>query len=221
MTLKKVFIGVGHGGADSGAIAHDGQFEKDLNLSIAKACGSYLAARGISVQYSRTKDEKDSVEQEVAECNAYAPDLAVDIHNNAGGGDGAEAYYSKTGGTSRALALNILDEITQLGQKSRGAKIRVNKSGSDYYAFTREIRSPAVIVECAFVDTNNLAIIDTEPERVKMGEAIARGILLTLGIDEKASTFYKVQTGAFRDKRNAEAEVARLSKFGISAIITK
>ncbi len=35
--MKKVFIGVGHGGADSGAIAHDKQKEKDLNLSIAKA----------------------------------------------------------------------------------------------------------------------------------------------------------------------------------------
>ena len=34
---KKVFIGVGHGGSDPGAVAN-GFREKDLNLAIALAC---------------------------------------------------------------------------------------------------------------------------------------------------------------------------------------
>lgn len=225
--MKKVFIGVGHGGADPGAIARDKQKEKDLNLSIAKACGAYLAARGVSVQYSRTRDELDPVEQEVAECNSFAPDLAVDVHNNAGGGDGAEVYHTHKGGTGKTLAQNILAEIGKLGQKSRGAKTRTNSAGRDYYAFIRDTKAPAVIVECTFVDSADLAIIDTEAERIRMGEAIARGILLTLGIDDKpqnqpvtASKLYRVQTGAFKDKRNAEAEVARLARLGVAAIIT-
>ena len=225
--MKKVFIGVGHGGADPGAIARDKQKEKDLNLSIAKACGVYLAGRGVSVQYSRTRDELDPVEQEVAECNSFTPDLAVDIHNNAGGGDGAEVYHTYKGGTGKTLAVNILAEIGKLGQKSRGAKTRTNASGSDYYAFIRNTKAPAVIVECAFVDSNDLAIIDTEAERIRMGEAIARGILTTLGIDDKPpqsptepSKLYRVQVGAYKDKRNAEAEVARLARLGVAAIIT-
>lgn len=37
--MKKVFIGAGHGGTDSGAIGRNGLKEKDLNLSIARACG--------------------------------------------------------------------------------------------------------------------------------------------------------------------------------------
>ena len=225
--MKKVFIGVGHGGSDPGAIARDNQKEKDLNLSIAKACGAYLARHGVSVQYSRTRDEYDPVDQEVAECNSFTPDLAVDIHNNAGGGDGAEAFYSKIGGAGKILAENILAEIGKLGQKSRGAKTRTNASGSDYYAFIRKTKAPAVIVECAFVDSADLATIDTEPERIRMGEAVARGILASLGIAEKPqksptepSKLYRVQVGAFRDKRNAEAEVARLARLGIAAIIT-
>lgn len=225
--MKKVFIGVGHGGADPGAIARDGQKEKDLNLSIAKACGAYLAARGVSVQYSRTNDQDDPVAQEVAECDAFAPDLAVDVHNNAGGGDGAEAFYSRVGGTGKTLAQNILTEIGKLGQKSRGAKTRTNSAGRDYYAFIRDTKAPAVIVECAFVDSADLAIIDAEAERIRMGEAIARGILTTLGINDvpqnqpmTARKLYRVQTGAFRDKRNAEAEVARLARLGVTAIIT-
>jgi N-acetylmuramoyl-L-alanine amidase len=225
--LKKVFIGAGHGGADSGAIARDKQKEKDLNLSIAKACGAYLTARGVQVQYSRTTDQDDPVSQEVAECNAFAPDLAVDIHNNAGGGDGAEAFHSMARGNGKTLAVNILAEIAKLGQRSRGAKIRTNSAGRDYYAFIRDTRAPAVIVECAFVDSTDLAVIDTEAERVRMGEAIARGILATLGIDEKAEKqpatarkLYRVQVGAYQDRRNAEAEVERLARLGVAATIT-
>lgn len=225
--MKKVFIGVGHGGKDSGAVGRDGSKEKDLNLSIARACGAVLERHGVKVLLSRTADENDPVDQEVRECNTFAPDLAVDIHNNAGGGDGAEAYYSRAGGTGKTLALNILAEIVLLGQKSRGAKTRLTSSGSDYYAFIRDTKPPAVIVECAFVDSADIALIDTEAERVKAGEAIARGILKTLGIAYKAekspaepSKLYRVQVGAYKDKRNAEATAARLRGAGFDAIIT-
>jgi N-acetylmuramoyl-L-alanine amidase len=227
ITLKKVFIGAGHGGNDSGAIGKDGSKEKDLNLSIAKACGEVLKRHGVDVRLSRAKDETDPVDQEVRECNAFAPDLAVDIHNNAGGGDGAEVFYSRAGGAGKTLAQNILTEITKLGQKSRGVKTRLNANGVDYYAFIRNTKAHAVIVECAFVDSSDIELIDTEAERVKMGEAIARGILKTLGIaykaektPAKASKLYRVQTGAFRDKKNAEAEVARLEQAGFIALIT-
>ena len=79
---KKVFIGVGHGGRDFGAVKY--AVEKDLNLVMALACRDYLVANGVEVQMSRTKDEDDDIAQEVRECNAYAPDLAIDVHNNAG-----------------------------------------------------------------------------------------------------------------------------------------
>ena len=225
--MTKVFIGAGHGGPDSGAVGKGGAHEKDLNLSIAKACGAVLKRHGVDVRLSRTKDEADPVDQEVRECNAYAPDLAVDIHNNAGGGDGAEAFYSRAGGTGKVLAQNILAEITKLGQKSRGAKTRLNGSGADYYAFIRNTKAPAVIVECAFVDSDDIALIDTEAERVRMGEATARGILKTLGIayepektPAEASKLYRVQVGAYRDKKNADAAAARLRQAGFDAIIT-
>lgn len=224
--MKKVFIGVGHGGKDSGAVGRGDIKEKDLNLAIARACRDVLERHGVKVQLSRTQDENDPVDQEVRECNDYAPDLAVDIHNNAGGGDGAETYHSKAGGTGKALAQNILAEIVKLGQKSRGAKTRLNASGADYYAFIRNTKAPAVIVECAFVDSADVEIIDTEPERVRMGEAIARGILKTMGIAYKAekspaepSKLYRVQVGAYKDKSNAENTVARLRAAGFDAII--
>lgn len=223
--MKKVFIGAGHGGTDSGAIGRNGLKEKDLNLAIARACGAALERSGVTVRYSRTKDEADPVDQEVKECNAFAPDLAVDIHNNAGGGDGSESFYSRVGGIGKTLAQNIQARLADLGQQSRGAKTRLNSSGSDYYAFIRNTKAPAVIVECAFIDSADIALIDTEAERIKVGEAIARGILDTLGLKYVPNvaadgSIFRVQCGAYVKKENAEAQVARLRKAGFDAVIT-
>ena len=179
---KKVFLGVGHGGSDPGAMGN-GFKEKDLNLSIALACNDVLKRHGVSVQMSRTKDENDTLPEEIKECNAFKPDLAIDIHNNAGGGDGVEAFYHYGGGLSKTMAENVVAEIVAIGQNSRGTKIKKNSAGTDYFGFIRETEAPAIIVECAFVDNaKDIQIIDTEAERKVMGVAIAKGILKTLDI---------------------------------------
>ena len=219
----KVFIGVGHGGSDPGAVAN-GVKEKDLNLSIALACRDELVRHGVEVKMSRTKDENDPIGEEVNECNAYGPDLAVDIHNNAGGGDGGEVFHSYLGGKGKTLAENILAEIVNIGQNSRGCKIRKNANGNDYYAFIRNTTCPAVIVECAFVDNStDLEILATEGKRQKMGQAIAKGILKTLGIEFQAETgtIYRVQVGAYKIRANAEAMQKRLKEAGFSSFIAK
>ena len=180
--MAKVFLGVGHGGSDPGAVAN-GFREKDLNLSIALACNEELVRHGVITLMSRTVDENDSLPEEIRECNAFAPDLAVDIHNNAGGGDGAEAFYHYGGGVGKTLAENILAQILAIGQNSRGAKTKKNAEGRDWFGFIRETSCPAVIVECAFVDNStDLQVVDTKEEQVKMGIAVAKGILGTLGI---------------------------------------
>ena len=217
----KVFIGVGHGGSDPGAVAN-GVKEKDLNLSIAKACRDELKRHGIEVKVSRAKDENDSLSEEIRECNAFSPDLAVSIHNNAGGGDGAEAFYHYGGGKSKILAENILAEIVKVGQNSRGAKVRKNSSGKDYYGFIRETSCPAVIVECAFVDNaTDLEILATESDRQKVGRAIAKGILKTLGIEIQSERLYRGQVGAYLLKSNAEDMQKKIKAVGFDAFIVK
>jgi N-acetylmuramoyl-L-alanine amidase len=173
---------------------------------------------------SRTKDENDTVSDEIRECNAFAPDLAVDIHNNAGGGDGAEVYYHFRGGAGKVLANNILAEIVSMGQNSRGAKIRKNNNGKDYYGFIRETSCPAVIVECAFIDNaSDLEILASERGKKTMGEAIAKGIMTTLGVNLRAATgtMYRVQIGAYSVKENAEAMQRKIKAAGFDAIVVK
>lgn len=219
----KVFISAGHGGSDPGAVAN-GVKEKDLNLSIALACRDELVRHGVSVKMSRTQDEYDPLSEEIKECNAYAPDLAISIHNNAGGGDGAEVFHHYGGGKSKTLADNILAEIVKVGQNSRGAKVRKNSNGKDYYGFIRETSAPSVIVECAFVDNaTDLKILATEGDRKAMGVAIAKGVLKTLGVAYEAdrSTLYRVQVGAYLVRANAEAMQKKIKAVGFDAFIVK
>ena len=218
----KVFLGVGHGGSDPGAVANNTK-EKDLNLSIALACREELARHGVSVKMSREKDENDTISEEIKECNTYGPDLAVDIHNNAGGGDGGEVFYSHLGGKGKTLAENILAEIVKVGQNSRGIKTRVNSQGKDYYGFIRQTSCPAVIVECAFVDNaSDLKILATEAQRKDMGIAIAKGILKTLGVAyQSEKSYWKVQVGAYLYRENAEAMQKKIKAVGFDAFIVK
>lgn len=207
--MAKVFISAGHGGSDPGAVGN-GFEEADLNLSIALACRDYLEARGVSVLMSRSKDEDDRTNDEVAESNAYNPDLTVSIHNNAGGGDGAEVYYSIVGGLSKTLAEKILAEIVKIGQNSRGIKTKQGSDGRDYYGFIRRTEAPAVIVECAFVDNSkDIKIIDTESERKVMGEAIAKGILATLGVSDTTPETKPENTPVTKPATKTNEEIAK------------
>ena len=226
---KKVFLGVGHGGSDPGAVAN-GFREANLNLAIALACQDELARHGVLTGISRTKNENDSLSEEIKECNDFNPDLAVEIHNNAGGGDGCEVFYSIYGGTGKVLAENILSEVVKIGQNSRGAKTRKNSSGGDYYGWIRQTKAPAALVECAFLDNKtDLQIIDTKEEQIAMGVAIAKGILKTLGIaykeqeapakTETTGKLYRVQVGAYAVRANAEAMLNKLKAAGFEGFI--
>lgn len=224
--MAKVFLGVGHGGSDPGAVKYIK--EKDINLKMATSCAKYLRAYGVEVMMSRTKDENDPLTEEIKECNAYNPDLAVDVHNNAGGGDGFEAYHSIIGGESLTLAKNIEAEVLLIGQNSRGVKARTNSKGYDYYGFIRQTKCPAVICEGVFVDNaSDAAQADTDAECVAFGEAYARGILKTLDISieiapaQPSTELYRVQVGAFKDKSNADKLANELKGKGYAAFVVK
>lgn len=225
--MAKVFIGVGHGGKDSGSIGY--LVEKEVNLVEALACRDFLEAHGVNVLMSRTTDEDDPVIEEVNECNAFEPNLAIDVHSNSGGGDGFEAFYHYKGGLSKDLAENIEAEVKKIGQNSRGCKTKLNSSGRDYYAFIRETICPAVICEGFFIDNEtDVQIADTIEKQRIFGVAYAKGILKTLGIsikedleqpDKKAKYF--VQIGAYSERENAEKQLQKAKDAGFADAFIK
>ena len=189
--MPKVFISVGHGGQDPGAVAN-GLVEKNINLVMALAMRDELLRNGIEVELSRTTDVNDTLAQKANKCNAYAPELAVEIHNNAGGGNGFEVYYQTNGYTkrSKAFAQALEAEVLKLGQNSRGLKTRKNSQGLDAFAWLRNLSCPAVLVEGAFLDSNDRLCIDTEEKQKAFGVAYAHAVLNFMGkVMTKAITF--------------------------------
>jgi N-acetylmuramoyl-L-alanine amidase len=179
--MAKVYIGVGHGGSDPGAVKY--LVEKDIDLQMAKGCRDYLKEHGVDVLISRTGDIDSSINEKTTMCNHWGADLALDIHNNAGGGEGFEVWHSVNGGKGKVLAQNIEKEVVKIGQKSRGLKTKKNAYGSDYFGFIRQTKCPAIICEGVFVDNKaDAAKADTEEKCRAFGVAYAKGILATLGL---------------------------------------
>lgn len=178
--MAKVFIGVGHGGSDPGACAN-GLREADVNLTMALALRDELQRHGVTVGISRTRDENDRLTDEIRECNAFAPDLAVEVHNNSGGGDGFEVFVYPGSSKSRELAQAIETEIKAIGQNSRGVKT------STTLGWVREVKTPAVLCEGFFLDSADRAIGNTADKQRAFGVAYARGVLRVLGIPYRAT----------------------------------
>ncbi len=220
--MARVFIGVGHGGPDPGAVAN-GLRESDVNLIMGCTLKAELERHGVTCDISRIKDEYDPLYQEIAECNAFGADLAVECHNNAGNGDGYEVYY-QTGiykAKSLALASYIEQRVVTIGQNSRGLKTWTNSDGSDRFGWLRQLNCPAVLCEGAFIDNiNDVKCIDTIAEQEAFGVAYAQGVLDYLCIKwqpaeteaDAAHILHAVirQVGAFADEAKAEQFAAAM-----------
>lgn len=220
--MAKVFLSAGHGGSDPGAVGN-GLLEKTVNLNALLACKAELERHGVSVVCSRTTDAEDPVGEEVREANACGADVALSMHANAGGGDGWEAYCWGGDPDGKRLAALCEKHVKALGQNSRGVK-----TGNHLY-FVNSTNMTAVLVESFFVDNAaDKQIGDTVDEQRAFGVAYAKAILEYLGIGYKPAEqpkpdtsdhLYRVQVGAFKDKKNAEKLMAELKAKGYAAFI--
>ena len=195
---KKVFIGVGHGGSDSGAVKYI--IEKEYTLKVAKLVAEYLKARGVEYKLSRTADVDTDMNSKVKMCNDYKPDLVIDIHFNAGGGKGFEVYRYSGGGTSLTLANNINAEVKKI-MSSRGVRTKLGSNGKDYFAIIRDTNAPAVLLEGGFVDSKSDANF-IKANYKKLAEAYAKGILKTLGVEDKPKALPVLETSGYKKGDN-------------------
>lgn len=226
--MSNIYIGVGHGGIDSGAVGN-GLKESDVALDIALSCRDYLLSAKQTVTISRTTDVYMSVAEKSAQANSLTRDCVLDIHCNAGGGKGFEVFYQNKSAKAHDLAEAIETSVTnEIGLKSRGCKTNLLASGQDYFHMLREVKAPSVLVECAFIDNNEDAtkFLWTHAKRQLFGIAIGKGILNYLGKSlpvttptEGKKTMYIVQAGAFSTKEAAETYAKQLTKYGIKTII--
>lgn len=186
----RVFIGVGHGGPDPGAVCN-GLRESDCNLIVALAMEQCLQRHGVQVKLSRYVDEVDRLREEIAACNGYTPELAVEIHTNSGGGSGFELLCRKSSWEQNVivskLAQHLQERVLQCGMPVREIKFR-----SDL-GWLNQTKAPAVICENFFVDGPKASVYGQTPFLQKLGQAYARAVLDLYGI-----AYWPENTALFR-----------------------
>ena len=189
MSKPTIYIAAGHGGNDPGAVS--GKYiEKALTLKTALACQNYLRNYECETVMARTTDKSCTVAYKMEEVEKKRPSLVLEIHYNAGGGEGCEVYYWHTHAPSKSLAQKVLAEMVKLGQKSRG--IKESKAGTSYnFGMCRQAATtgiPSMLGEYAFVDNaKDQAKINSDAKLRAVGEAYAKAAVSYLGLRKRST----------------------------------
>ena len=196
-----IMLDAGHGGRDPGAV-YQGRQEKDDTLNLVLAIGQILQERGIDVEYTRTTDVYETPYEKAMEANNAGVDFFVSIHRNSFPIDnevsGVESLVYALTGIKYQMALNNNEQLEGIGFVNLGVHARPN------LVVLRKTKMPAVLVEVGFMnsETDNI-LFDNNFQDIAL--AIAEGILDTIYMEEETEPeYYRVQTGAFRNRRYAQ-----------------
>lgn len=191
-----------------------------------------------NIVYDCTVDDASGVtanlDQIVAKCNTHPVDLDVSIHFNSAANDptgngkttGVEVYVYSSSSKAIEYAKRVAEAISELGFTNRGVKY------APQYRVLRATNSPAMLIECCFVD-------DRDDAELYNAEAMANAIVYGItkqrpvpAIEEPDPTpvidatatgnpkcISRVQVGAYSVRANAEAMKAKLKADGYDAVI--
>lgn len=178
--MKKIYVDIGHGGTETGAV-NTAAKEEDINLIVGIELARQLKDAGFLVKLSRGNNTEVSLAQRCNEANAWPADLFVSVHHNANDGrsDGYGIEHSINGGTGKQLAQYIAEEFAKIGQnKCMGVYSRQSQTtpGKDYLYTIRNTNMPAVTTEFAFMDSPDFSIVDTLQEQQTEATAIFKAI---------------------------------------------
>ena len=226
---KSLIIDPGHGGSDPGTSGF-GVKEKDWNLKMSVYQYRRLKELGANVAITRTVDitlENSARTNKIK--NKY--DYCMSNHFNGFNGQarGVETIHSRHASSKIAtqLARAIVNES---GQPLRRVFTRMHPSinNADYYYMHRLTgNTQTVIVEYGFMDNrqdHNIYKNDTIFYRV--AERVVKEWCQILGVNyvapgttDKTGKLYRVQVGAFSNKKNAEKLAKELKTKGYDTYI--
>lgn len=193
MIKKTIYLNAGHSEMDPGAKAPESIFEHEsqINMAIRDFVVPELKEQGFDVIV--IPDNK-TLTQSYLSVNQATSDiddgLALDIHCNCCGSEGAEVYYYDSYDSSKKIAEKLLKAYC----KETG--IKNNKVRPDIWSqwgglsWIRETNVWALLIECGYLDNkkdmnfilNNMASV---------AKGIAKGVCSIYGIKYKEKVFDK------------------------------
>ncbi len=212
-----IMLDAGHGGERDPGAVYNGRQEKDDALRLTLAVGEILQNNGIVVQYTRTTDVYQTPYEKAMEANNAGVDFFISIHRNSYPTDnevsGVETLVYDLSGLKYQMAQDINDQLEAVGFVNLGVNARPN------LVVLKRTKMPALLVEAGFInsDIDNQLFDDNFQD---IAQAIASGVLDTLdsaGIIKDNQ--YRVQVGAYRNRRYAERLLRELLEEGYPAFI--
>lgn len=228
--LTKIIIDPGHGGGEPGAVGN-GLKEKDVNLELALMLRDYLSKKyECTIRLTREEDVALSLLARTNLANSWRADFFLSLHVNGWKNADASGYEDYVHPSASAVTTEmqkvfhpIVAKVwTDAGRKDRGMKAK-------NLHVLRETRMPAMLVENGFItnprDAELLKKADFKKKLVEaMGEACAKALKLVekkevAESQPEGELFYRVVTGSFKDRKNAERRVEELKRAGFASFI--
>lgn len=211
-----IMLDAGHGGQDPGAV-YEGRQEKNDNLRLALAVGEILKNNGIDVFYTRTTDIYQTPFEKAQLANQAGVDYFISFHRNSSPKDnqynGAEVLIYDKSGIKYQMAENILGALGEVGFREIGVKERPG------LVVLRRTRMPALLIETGFINSDDDNKLFNEKFN-EIAQGIADAILGTLDKETvEEPLYYRVQTGVFRKRENADRMLYELLEKGYPSFL--
>lgn len=212
----KIMLDAGHGGSDPGAV-YNGRQEKDDALKLTLAVGKILEKNGVDVYYTRTTDIYQTPFEKAKLANDAGVDYFISFHRNSSPEsnqyNGVEVLLYDKSGIKYDMAENILGALGLIGFREIGVKARPG------LVVLRKTKMPALLVEAGFINSDkDNQLFDEKFD--EMAQGIANAILGTLNEQEiEGPHYYRVQTGVFRNRENADKMLYQLQDNGYPAFL--
>lgn len=235
---KIIAVDDGHGTNTSGKRTPAGYKENEFNHYTKEFLIDELKRNNFKIVDCSPSRSDNSLEDRVKRERNGKADIFISIHFNAMGSkwqdkaSGIETYYHGVGGVKGngyKLAKLVHAELlkgTKL--KDRGVKSDGVLYNNGLYVL-RETKSPAILVECGFMDNKKEAeLMKSTSYRKECSQEIAKGICKYFGVaykekkkEEKKEIKYIVQAGAFTSKDEADKLIKELKAKGFDALVKK
>lgn len=166
-----------------------------------------------------SSDKENTYKDRVKESNEWGADLHIPIHTNGGRGHGTLMLCYPTR-INNAYVYNIYKEVAELtptedkGIQSTTSLYEINAT-----------KCVTAYLESEFHDNEDTEDWIDNHEK-ELGRAIAKGVCIASGKAHFAELtnlkkFYKVQVGAFHNRKNAEKLKKELTKKGYNCYIVE
>lgn len=230
----KIMIDAGHGYETAGKRSPDGMREYEFNRDVAKVMKLELEKyKGVTVYFAHEDNRDVPLNERTAQANRLQVDVYFSIHANAlagkiGNHGGIETYvYLSKPKEAYALAKKVQSALVKAtGMRDRGVKL------ADLHVL-RKTNMTAILAEHGFMDSlSDLPRLKSSSFRTLCGKTNAIAVAQFYGLQLKenkitstkkqsssSTSYYKVQVGAFSERKNAEKLADELKKKGYETYI--